>query len=151
MRKIIPAICWLIVSLAGHAQIEEKEIAGWEVIGKLQFGGITKAKMQYTLSGTDTTYMLLIKDAGEQQQKKYFSIVFMGTGDTYEKLYTILKSFFLPENKKNKKYSRAFDLGKTGVSVQHYRLIDGRAVMFYTRDGYAYWTERDIDKLFGKR
>ncbi len=151
MRKIIPLISLLIVSLAGHAQLEEKEIAGWEVIGKLQFGGTTKAKMQYIASGTDTTYMLLVKDAGEQDRKKYFSVVFSGVNGTYEKLYTILKSFFLPENKKNKKYSRAFDLGKTAVSVQHYRLIDGRAVMFYTRDGFAYWTEKDIDKLFGKR
>ncbi len=151
MKKIIPAIYLLMISLGSLAQLEEKEIAGWEVIGKLQFGGITKAKMQYTLSGADTTYMLLVKDAGEQDRKKYFSVVFKGINGTYEKLYTILKSFFLPENKKNKKYIRAFDLGDTGVSVQHYRLIDGRAVMFYTRDGYAYWTERDIDKLFGKR
>ncbi|MEI9810124.1 MAG: hypothetical protein WDO16_20895 [Bacteroidota bacterium] len=66
------------------------------------------------------------------------------------KLYTILKSFFLPENKKDKNYSRTFNLGKTGVNVQHHRLITSRGVRFTTNDGYTYWSEKDIDKLFGK-
>jgi hypothetical protein len=140
-----------ILQLQLYAQLEEKESSEWQVIGRLHFGGITKARMQYTLNGRDTTYMLLVKDAGEKDRTKYFSIVFKGIDNTYAKLYEILKSFFLDEHKKDRKYIRAFDLGTTGVSVQHYRLIDGRGVMFYTRDGYALWTERDIDKLFGKR
>jgi hypothetical protein len=151
MRSACFFLMALFFQLNVFAQLEERGTSEWEVIGRLHFGAMTRAKMQYTLNGTDTTYMLLAKDAGEKDEKKYFSIVFKGADGTYEKLYLILKSFFLPENKKDKKYMRVFDLGKTGVSVQHYRLVDGRGIMFYTRDGYALWTERDIDKLFGKR
>jgi len=132
------------------AQIEERETANWQIIGQLKFGGITKAKMQYINSGADTTYMLFVKDVRDQPKNNYFGITFKGVDGTYNKLYSILKSFFLPENKKDRKYSRTFNLGNTGINVQHYRLITGRGIMFYTKDGYTYWSEKDIDKLFGQ-
>lgn len=105
--------------------------------------------MEYKNNGEDTTYLLFVKDVREVPKNNFFSITFKNTNGTYQKLYTILKSFFLPENKKDKKYSRTFDLGNTGVNVQHYRLITGRGIMFYTQQGYTYWSERDVDKLFG--
>ena len=140
----------LITSLSTIAQLEERSSAGWKLIGRLHFGGITKAKIEYLANGPDTTYSLFIKDVRDQPKNNYFSISFKNTNRTYDKLYTILKSFFLPENKKDKKYSRTFDLGNAGVNVQHYRLITGRGIMFYTKNGYTYWSEKDIDKLFGK-
>ena len=140
----------LIASFAVNAQIEEREPADWKLIGRLKFGGITKAKMEYTNAGTDTTYFLFIKDVRDQPKDNYFGITFKSIDGTYEKLYTILKSFFLPENKKDKKYSRTFNLGKTGVHVQHRQLITGRGIMFSTTEGHTYWSEKDIDKLFGK-
>ncbi len=150
MKRIILVSILVIGCLAGHSQIEERESADWKLIGRLKFGGITKAKMEYINSGADTTYLLFIKDVREQPKNNYFSITFKNTGGTYNKLYSILKSFFLKENKKNKKYSRTFNLGTTGVNVQYYRLIGGLGIMFYTSDGYTYWSEKDIDKLFGK-
>jgi hypothetical protein len=150
MKKFVLLIILLMAFSAGNAQIEEREAADWQTIGKLMFGGITKAKMQYISSGPDTTYLLFVKDVREQPKDNYFSITFKNIDGTYSKLYHILKSFFLPENRKNKKYSRTFNLGATGVNVQHKRLIGSHGIMFYTTDGYTYWSERDIDKLFGK-
>jgi len=150
MKKITLIIILLIPFSVCNAQIEEKKPADWQTIGRLHFGGITKARLQYIASGKDTTYLLFIKDVRDQPKDNYFSITFKGIDDTYDKLYNILKSFFLDENKKNKKYSRTFKLGDKGVNVQHYRLITGRGIMLATDDGYTYWTEHDIDKLFGR-
>lgn len=138
--------------LAGiaSAQLEEKEAANWQTIGQLKFGGISKAKLQYNANGADTTYFLFVKDVREQPRDNYFSITFKNIDGTFEKLYTILKSFFLDENKKNRNYSRTFKLGNKGVNIQYHLLITGRGVRFTTEDGYTYWSERDIDKLFGK-
>ncbi len=54
------------------AQIEERQKTDWQPIGKLKFGGITKASMEYTNSGTDTTYLLFIKDIRDQPKRSLF-------------------------------------------------------------------------------
>ena len=148
--KIILLITAIFAITTAKAQLEERQAADWKLIGALKFGGITKAKMEYINSGTDTTYLLFVKDFRDEPKDHYFSIKFKSTDDTFSKLYTILKSFFLPENKKNKDYSRTFNLGNTAVNVSHKRLITSRGIMFYTNDGYANWSEKDIDKLFGQ-
>lgn len=150
MRKIILLTTLFLLHFAAIAQLDEREPADWKVIGRLKFGGITKAKLQYTNTGADTLYMLFIKDVREQPKDNYFSITFRNVDDTYARLYSILKSFFLDENKKSS-YSRSFKLGDTGVNVQHHLLVTGRGIMFTTKDGYTYWSEKDIDKLFGLR
>jgi len=147
--KAILYLSALLFTTATHAQLTEKEPANWKPVGKLKFGGITKASLEYKNTGTDTTYLLFVKDFREQPKDHYFSILFKNTDDTFGKLYAILKSFFLPENKRDKDYSRTFVLGNTSVNVSHKMLITGRGIMFYTRDGYANWSEKDIDKLFG--
>jgi len=148
MRTILYLLTFLVTT-ATHAQLTEKETGNWQPIGKLKFGGITKASLEYQNTGRDTTYLLFVKDFREQPKDNYFSIQFKNTDGTFSKLYAILKSFFLPENKKNKNYSRTFQLGNTTVNVSHKILITGRGIMFYTKEGYANWSERDVDKLFG--
>lgn len=149
MRKTILCLLACLFTTIAHAQLTEKEPGNWKPIGKLKFGGITKASLEYKDAGADTMYLLFVKDFREQPKDNYFNIVFTNAGETLSKLYTILKSFFLPEHKKNKQYSRTFVLGNTSVNVSHKILITGRGIMFYTKDGYANWSERDIDKLFG--
>jgi len=148
MRTILYLLTFLVTT-ATHAQLTEKETGNWQPVGKLKFGGITKASLEYQHTGRDTTYLLFVKDFREQPKDNYFSIQFKNTDGTFSKLYTILKSFFLPENKRNKNYSRTFQLGNATVNVSHKILITGRGIMFYTKEGYANWSEKDIDKLFG--
>jgi hypothetical protein len=150
MKRIIIITITFLVSSVLYAQLEEKTAGDWQTIGQLKFGGIIKAKLEYTASGNDTTYFLLIKDVREQPKDNYFSITFKNIDGTFEKFYTILKSFFLEENKKNRNYSRTFKLGNKGVSIHYHLLITGRGIRFTTSDGYTYWSEKDIEKLFGK-
>ncbi len=149
--RIILCLLICIVTTTVHAQLTEKEPGKWNLIGKLKFGGITKASLEYQNVGQDTIYLLFIKDFREQPKDHYFSITFKNTDGTFSKLYTILKSFFLDENKKNKQYSRTFVLGNTSVNVSYKIMLTGRGIMFYTKDGYINWDERDVDKLFGLR
>jgi hypothetical protein len=155
MKSFLLLTVLLITATAAFAQLTEKEPGNWQLIGKLKFGGITKSSLEFKNIGTDTSYLLFIKDQREgikgpqDAAHNYFAINFKNTGGTYTKLYTILKSFFLDEHKKDKAYSRTFELGNTSVNVSHKRLITSRGIMFYTKDGYTTWSENDIDKLFG--
>ena len=117
MKKMMLLIILLMAFSASYAQIEEREAAGWQVISRLKFGGITKAKMEYTVSGNDTTYLLFIKDVRDQPKDNYFGITFKSVDGTYEKLYTILKSFFLPENKKWSQHACSIHSFTKGVGI----------------------------------
>jgi len=136
------------------AQITMAEKADWKPIGKLKTLGITKASLEYRVSGRDTVYLLFMKDftkRGEKAESQFFSIKFNGVDNTFEKLYELLKSFFLDENRKNNKYTQTFRLGDQMVNLQHILLVTGKGVMLSTREGYINLSEGDIDKLFGMR
>lgn len=141
-------ILWV---LPASAQLEVYETSQWTIIGELKFALSTKAKMQYSASGKDTTYMLLMRDAEKNRTNHYFSVSFNSYGDTYNQFYEILKSFFIPENRKNRKYMKTFKLGGTGVNVQHDWNLSGATIMLTTREGFIVLNEREIDKLFGRR
>lgn len=153
IRILLCFLCVISFHIAG-AQITMTEKADWKPIGKLKTLGSTKASLEYRLSGRDTLYFLFMKDftkRGEKAESQFFSIKFKGVDDTFEKLYDLLKSFFLGENRKNKKYTQTFRLGDQMVNLQHYLLVTGKGVMLSTKEGYINLSEGDIDKLFGKR
>lgn len=151
MFKLLMAAVLCICFSAAFAQIEEQQSAKWEIIGELKTLGITKAKMEFIASGSDTTFLLLMKDMHRREDTDYFSIKFNSTGDTFSKFYELLKSFFIEENRKNRDYMRTVKLGSTMVNFQHNPLIGGPGVRITTNEGYVNLTQRDIDKLFGKR
>ena len=151
MKNIILTTAVCFVSYAAIAQIEMSEAQTWTTIGELKSLGLTKAKMEYKNQGMDTSYMLFMKDVRKHPENNYFAVHFKGTDDTFNKLYDVLKSFFVAENRKNRKYTKTFKLGSDFVNIQHYRLITSPGIMFSTNEGYTYFSEKDIDKLFGKR
>jgi hypothetical protein len=151
MFKLFTALVLSACCTAAFAQIEEQQSAKWETIGELKTLGITKAKMQFVASGSDTTFLLLMKDMHRHEDTNYFSIKFNSTGNTFGKFYDLLKSFFIEENRKNRDYMRTVKLGSTMVNFQHNPLIGGPGVRITTNDGYVNLTQRDIDRLFGKR
>lgn len=140
----------LLVAVA-VAQIEEQVSRDWKTLGELKTFGLTKARMQFTVSGSDTSSMLFMKDFTKQPENNYFSIVFNNAGDTFNKFYNLLVSFFLDKNRKDKDYMRTVKLGKTMVNMQHQGLIGSAGVRLTTNEGYIVLSKRDIDKLFGKR
>jgi len=136
------------------AQIAMAEKMDWKPIGKLKILGSTMATLEYVESGRDTTYLLLMKDyttRGDNAESKYFSVRFNGINNTLEKLYQLLKSFFLEENRNNKNYIQSFRLGEQMVYLQHCLLVTGKGVRFGTKEGYINLSKGDIEKLFKKK
>lgn len=133
-----------------NAQLQELETGGWSVIGHIKRVGTTIAKMEYKASGADTAYNLLMKDFTKQAETNYFSLGFRSTGSSFERFYQLLKSFFLPGNK-SKSYMKTFRLGNDQVNLQHIALIGSKGVRLTTTEGYINLSEKDIDKLFGRR
>lgn len=127
------------------------EKADWVTIGQVKSLGALIAKSEYSINDKDTTYFFLLKDFKKQQEVNYFSLKFQSTGNACSQFYTLLKSFFDEDNRKNKDYMQTFTLGNIGVNLQHCTLIAKHGVRLTTKDGYINLSEKDIDKLFGKR
>ena len=154
MIRIMLCFLFAISFNMACAQITMAEKADWIPIGKLKTLGSTKASLEYRLVGRDTLYFLFMKDftkRGEKAESHFFSIKFNGVDDTFGKFYELLKSFFIDENRKNKKYTQTFRLGDKMVNLQHQLLVTGKGVMLTTKEGYINLSEGDIDKLFGRR
>lgn len=150
MQKIFLSVLFCMSVSITSAQLQEVETSGWSVVGHIKRIGTTIAKMEYKLSANDTMYHLLMKDFKKQEETNYFSISFRSTDNSFGRFYNLLKSFFLPENKK-KDYMKTFRLGNEGVNLQHIVVIGSKAVRLTTSEGYINLSEKDIDKLFGKR
>src|SRR6218665_3311952 len=121
MKTTVLFLMLSVCSFTGFAQIEMKESRQWTKIGQVKFGGITKASMEYVVdSPGDTSFMFFIKDVREQPKDNYFAIHFKGYNNTFSTFYTVLKSFFIKENQKDRKYEKVFKLGDTNVHVQHH-------------------------------
>ena len=150
MQKIILPVLLCMAFHVSRAQLQEVETAGWGTVGQIKRLGTTIAKMEYKLSGSDTVYNLLMKDFKKQVEVNYFSISFRSTDNSFGKFYELLKSFFLPVNK-DKNYMKTFRLGSNGVNLQHIGIIGGRGVRLTTSEGYINLSEKDIEKIFGKK
>lgn len=150
MRKLFLSLLFCGILSSGYAQLQEMETTGWSVIGHLKRLGSTIAKMEYKVIGNDTAYNLLMKDFKKQQETNYFSLGFRSTGNSFGRFYSLLKSFFLPENKA-KSYMKTFRLGNDNVNLQHIAVIGSKGVRLTTTEGYINLSEKDIDKIFGMR
>ena len=148
--KIFFSLLCCLAMLGSNAQITMAETAEWTTIGQLKPLGSLKAKMEYRVSGNDTIYFLFVKDFTKREEPHYFGVKFRSTDNTFSKLYELLKSFFLDENR-GKNYTKTFRLGEDMVNLQHQLLVTGKGVRFTTREGYINFSEKDIDKLFGMR
>jgi hypothetical protein len=153
LLKIISTSLLCFSLSSARAQLEVMDTGGWTTIGALKTFGAVKAKMEYRAAGSDTTYLLFMKDFTKRDknaESNFFSVRFRNTGDAFNKLYVLLQSFFLEENRGNS-YTKTFKLGSDMVNLQHNALITGKGVRLTTKEGYINFSERDIDKLFGKR
>ena len=137
----------LLVSVTGYGQIEMRP-----ELKKIEIGSIKtpRAELYGTVVDGDTTYTLMYKNAAYQTLTDFQSVSFSNDENTLGTLYDILKSVFKEENKKNKDYKVQFKLGETEVIVSNYRSMGMTAAMFFTTRGHTFFSEKQVDKLFGK-
>lgn len=148
--KVLLAIVSLFISTYSFSQLQLQEASPKSVlVGKCKNGMYTQAELSYSLVGNDTMYNLMYLNAKYTTLTDYVSLTFGEEGGTKSQLYSVLKSFFSDENKKNKEYKQSFKLGTEQVIASNFRAMGVTSVMIYTSKGYCYLTESQIDKVFG--
>lgn len=112
MKKIIllSLLSGMLVCKSAIGQLTEYETSNknWVLYGQVKYVGPTKASLQYIVDDSDSTFLLLMKDA-RPELKSYFSVKFNSRGNTLQNFYNILVSIFEKENWNNKDYIRALN------------------------------------------
>lgn len=149
MKIILTASALLFASIA-YSQIEVKLAPKETKIGKVKTAGRFHSELSYTVDESDTTYRILYNNAEYQTITDIQSVSFDSDDDALNKLYSVFRSFFLDENKKNKDYKVSLKLGESNIVLSNFRSMGITTVLVSAPIGYFLITEKQIDKLFGK-
>lgn len=146
--KYVFTLIILIFATTVQAQIEVKKSQEKFIVGNYKATGSELVGLidEYK----DTTYLLVFRNARYKTIFDFQMVGFKNEGNTLEVFYTLLKSVYLDENIKNKDYNVKFKLGGIDVSVSTVRISGITSAMFFTPKGYAMFSEKEIDKIFGK-
>lgn len=144
----VPAHCF--------SQLQEiHSKASWTVMGEVKWINTTKARLQFTSTGKDTSYWLYLKDEKTLKNTRdmpvlnYFSIHFDNEGDALPALKNLLFSFFEDSHARDKTFEKTFRLGNSLVLVQHAGKLTGKSILLTTREGSIILSKREIQKLLG--
>ena len=137
-------LAFLIIPFTSFCQTDAHQVPK-----EILVGGIHKAKLYYSVSGTDTNYILKYLPKTERENF-YEPIYFSSQNGTLDNFYVIMKSFFTADHRKDKEYKVAFMLGNTHIVASNQKNMGGNQVRFWTTKGAIYLDERQVDKLFGK-
>ena len=139
------------VNSFGQVQIIEVDKNQSVTIGKLKSGFAFIAELEYKLDNKDTVYTLSFQDNRYTQITSIKSVSFNSDGDALNSVYSIFKSVFKDENKKNKDYNVTFNLGQKTVQVINSRMMGITYVRLLVDNSYSIpLLESQVDKLFGK-
>jgi hypothetical protein len=153
MKKILMVAITLIavINSFGQVQIIEVDKNQSVTVGKLKSGFAFIADLEYKLDDKDTVYTLSFQDNRFTQITSIKSVSFNSDGDALNSVYSIFKSVFKDENKKNKDYNVTFNLGQKTVQVINSRMMGITYVRLLVDNSYSIpLLESQVDKLFGK-
>lgn len=154
MKYLLTSLC-LFYSLIIKAQISPIQKSPVSItIGKIAPMGAFVAELSYMKNEADekdTTYILRFNNMKYKHIDAIESVYFSGTGGVVDDLYKAFKSVFNEENKKNKDYIIKFSLGKEVVAISNTKAMGVTSAMFLVKDAYFSLTEKQIDKLFGRK
>lgn len=140
----------ILLSTFAFSQIKEIHESEPKHIGKIEKGGIPIVTLSYIpKAGTDTNYILYYRNAEFKHVDDYKGVVFQNTGNAASALYAAMKSALkLTDDVRN-----SFKLGFDNISLSSFKDDDGlRKVFVYVDDkGYFTLSDKEIDKLFGKK
>lgn len=155
MKRILQTlmISFLVIKIT-NAQISVTSVNNKAkvVVGKVAPLGAFIADLTYKIEGADTIYTFCHHNQKYKTLTDINCVVFFGRDNTFESLYTLLKSVFLDENKKNKDYLVSFKLLDDGYVIRTRRDFGVTQVQFSNESftQYVSFTEKQVDKLFGK-
>ena len=146
MKNLLYLIAFFVCS-NNFGQIQN--VKQLEVIGTIKPKRTISAELSYIIQDdSDTLYTIMFRNRKYDYILRMQSIHFSGHDGTLQSLYTICKSVFSDENKTKKDYKVQFKLGGEQVIVSNKGMS---SLMFSTEKGYFYLTDRQVDRLFGKK
>lgn len=146
MKTIITFLFCLPLFINAQIEVSDTVESKTIIIGKVKRAGITYSELNYTVTGKDTVYRLMYKNAEYEILSDRQFLYFNNENNTLETLYKILKSFFSDDHKKDLDYKISFKLGQDFVAAKNSRT----SVFVSTTKGYFYLSNKEIDNLFGK-
>jgi len=152
MKKVLLASL-LLITLGAKSQIQlQKSDIITNEIGKVKMGTYFHASLTRYVENKDTVYGFMYANKSYQHITDIKSILFNSDGGAVDQLYSIFKSVFSDDNKKNKDYKVKFQLGTKSVEISNYRNLGVTSAMLYcyNDESYIWLSENQIDKLFGK-
>ena len=142
---IICSFTMLVFRASAQIGTPVKEVPA-TIVGKVNPMNTFIAELNYSVKDKDTTYTLSFRDMKYEQITSIKSIQFSGEGNTVDQFYSLFKSVFSDENKKNKDYAVTVTLGNKVISISRYKNM----ALFLVDNSNVFLTEKQIDKLFGK-
>jgi hypothetical protein len=157
MRKAILLLCILALYTASmQAQVQISNIKQPVRIGEAKNGPYSIAKLTYLVNETnsnDTTYTFSFRDSRFKDRMEYADISFKSDGNAKDDFYSIIKTVFSAENKRNKQYEVTFKLGKELVQVKNFRFtgITYAMLVFNGEAQTIPLLKSAVNKTFGKK
>jgi hypothetical protein len=130
-----------------QAQIEKISEGQKYELSTVKRAGMTTFTLSYSVKGSDTTYLLLFKDARYPRLNTFGGLHFDEVGGTLESLYQTLKEAMDAPAKKQ----TTFKLGETIVSVESDRVMGYKVLTVSSEEGAFDINPKELDKLFKKR
>lgn len=122
------------------------------IVGKVTNMGTFIGQLAYAVDeNKDSVYDLSFRNYKYTTITQIGHIRFSGEGHAVDSLYALMRTVFADENRKNKDYAVTVALGKQPISISTYRTMGTTTVMILNDEGHGLFTERQLDKLFGKQ
>ena len=157
MRKVTIVIYMLaLFNAKANAQFQLANPMQSVRVGEVMNGPYTIAKLTYLvdeLNQQDTTYTFSFRDARYKDRFEYVNVNFKSEGNAKEHFYSIVKTVFGEENKRNKQYEVSFKLGNDFVQVKNFRFtgITYAMIVFNGKAQTIPLLKSYVDKIFGKK
>lgn len=152
-KSTVICLALSFISLMSFGQIEilkTNKTKSVEV-GKVYIGLDFVSSLKYSPQEGDTTYVLTFWNREFQRPIDMQVIYFNGNQKTLDDLYTVCKSVFEEENRKNKDYNVFIQLGADKVLISTWKYYGLTHVNIRSKEGYFILTESQLEKLFNKR
>ena len=157
MRKAILLLC--IVTLFNaktNAQIQISNIKQPIRVGESKNGPYSIAKLTYLVDETnkhDTTYTFTFRDSRYKDRMEYAAVSFKSEGNAKDDFYSMVKTVFSNNNKRNKQYEVTFKLGDELVQVKNFRFtgITYAMIVFNGKSQTIPLLKSAVNKTFGKK
>ena len=154
MKQILVVAIALIATINSYGQVQLLQVDNNQTVtvGKLKSGFAFIADLDDKIDDKDTVYTLSFQDNRFTQITSIKSVSFNSDGDALNSVYSIFKSVFKDENKKNKDYNVTFKLGQETVMVANSRMMGITYARLFVNNSYSIpLLESQVDKLFGKQ